>query len=81
MVETVRISETSVNFNVTTQPYIPEDSKHLKRDLKQLISVLSLHVLQCCNNFEPHSLKLVKAGNTGRQKEKKIFAEKSSEQN
>jgi hypothetical protein len=72
MVEAVRISETSVNFNVTTRCYIPEDYKHLKRDLKQLIRVLSLHVLQCCNDLEPHSLKLIKAGHTGRQKEKKI---------
>jgi hypothetical protein len=27
MMETVRTSETSVNFNVTTRRYIPEDSK------------------------------------------------------
>jgi hypothetical protein len=27
MMETVRISETSVNFNVTTRRYIPEDSE------------------------------------------------------
>jgi hypothetical protein len=27
MMEAVRTSETSVNFNVTTQRYIPEDSK------------------------------------------------------
>jgi hypothetical protein len=27
MMEAVRTSETSVNFNVTTQGYIPEDSK------------------------------------------------------
>jgi hypothetical protein len=32
MVEAVRISETSVNFNVTTWRYIPEDSKlHTRR--------------------------------------------------
>jgi hypothetical protein len=27
MIEAVRTSETSVNFNVTTRRYIPEDSK------------------------------------------------------
>jgi hypothetical protein len=27
MIDAVRISETSVNFNVTTRLYIPEDSK------------------------------------------------------
>jgi len=27
MMEAVRTSETSVNFNVTTRRYIPEDSK------------------------------------------------------
>jgi len=32
MMEAVRVSETSVNFNVTTQRYIPEDSKlHTRR--------------------------------------------------
>jgi hypothetical protein len=32
MMEGVRISETSVNFNVTTRHYIPEDSKvHTRR--------------------------------------------------
>jgi hypothetical protein len=32
MMEAVRTSETSVNFNVTTRRYIPEDSKlHTRR--------------------------------------------------
>jgi hypothetical protein len=32
MIEAVRTSETSVNFNVTTRRYIPEDSKlHTRR--------------------------------------------------
>jgi hypothetical protein len=32
MMEAVRTSETSVNFNVTTRRYIPEDSKlHIRR--------------------------------------------------
>jgi hypothetical protein len=32
MMEAVRTSETTVNFNVTTQRYIPEDSKlHTRR--------------------------------------------------
>jgi hypothetical protein len=32
VMEAVRISETSVNFNVTTRRYIPEDSKlHTRR--------------------------------------------------
>jgi hypothetical protein len=29
MMEAVRTAETSVNFNLTTRPYIPEDSKLL----------------------------------------------------
>jgi hypothetical protein len=33
MIEAVRTSETSVNFNVTTRRYIPEDSKLLILDL------------------------------------------------
>jgi hypothetical protein len=40
MMEAVRISETSANFNVTTWRYIPEDSKlHIRRreNLKSLI--------------------------------------------
>jgi hypothetical protein len=39
MMEAVRTSETSVNFNVTTRRYIPEDSKpHTRRreNLKSL---------------------------------------------
>jgi hypothetical protein len=42
MMEAVRISETSINFNVTTRRYIPEDSKLHTRYRENLKS----HVLQ-----------------------------------
>jgi hypothetical protein len=38
MLEAVRTSETSVNFNVTTRRYIPEDSKLHTRRRKNLKS-------------------------------------------
>jgi hypothetical protein len=38
MMEAVRTSEMSVNFNVTTRRYIPEDSKRLQALLAGLIS-------------------------------------------
>jgi hypothetical protein len=40
MMEAVRTSETSVNFNVTTRHYIPEDSKLHKQSF---VSVHSFH--------------------------------------
>jgi hypothetical protein len=36
MIEAVHTSETSVNFNVTTRRYIPEDSKLHTRRLENL---------------------------------------------
>jgi hypothetical protein len=38
MMEAVRISETFVNFNMTTRRYIPEDSKLHTRSLENLKS-------------------------------------------
>jgi hypothetical protein len=45
MMEAVRTSKTSVNFNVTTRRYIPEDCKLLTRrreNLKSLIQEIEL---------------------------------------
>jgi hypothetical protein len=44
MMEAVRISETSVNFNVTTRRYIPEDSKLHSRCLENLKSRVFISV-------------------------------------
>jgi hypothetical protein len=43
MMESVRTSETSVNFNMTTRRYIPEDSKlHTRRRENVKSQILSL---------------------------------------
>jgi hypothetical protein len=52
MMEAVRTSETSVNFNVTTRRYIPEDSK--LHGMKMLIGFIRwrIHpVVGCCEHF------------------------------
>jgi hypothetical protein len=54
LTEAVRTSETSVNFNVTTWRYIPEDTKlHTRRceDLKShcLILYIADCVVECAN--------------------------------
>jgi len=43
MMEVVRTSETSVNFNETTRRYIPEDSKLHTRRRENLKSHILLH--------------------------------------
>jgi hypothetical protein len=49
MMEAVRTSETSVNFNVTTRRYIPEDSKLHTRSRKNLKShIVCAHVSVGC---------------------------------
>jgi hypothetical protein len=52
MMEAVRTSETSVNFNVTTRRYIPEDSKLHTRRLENLKS----HILNMITPYEYMSL-------------------------
>jgi hypothetical protein len=50
MMEAVLTSETSVNFNVTTQHYIPEDSKvHTcrRKNLKCHMNMKSLLIYSC----------------------------------
>jgi hypothetical protein len=47
MMETVRTSETSVNFNLTTRRYIPEDSKLHTRRRENLKSRIGYNVLPC----------------------------------
>jgi hypothetical protein len=46
MLEAVRISETSIHFNVTTRRYVPEDSKlHIRRrDNLKSHSLILLHL-------------------------------------
>jgi hypothetical protein len=46
IMEAVHTSETSVNFNVTTWCYIPEDSKLHTRRRENLKSHKILHVLE-----------------------------------
>jgi hypothetical protein len=48
VMEAVRTSETSVNFNVTTRRYIPENSK--------------LHI-RCLENLKSHMLRLSSSKN------------------
>jgi hypothetical protein len=45
MMEAVRTSETSVNFNVTTRRYIPEDSKLHIRHHENLKSHNTIHII------------------------------------
>jgi hypothetical protein len=46
MMEAVRTSETSVNFNVTARRYIPEDSKLHTRCRENLKSHVCIYVRQ-----------------------------------
>jgi hypothetical protein len=54
MMKAVSISETSVNFNVTTRHYIPEDSKlhsytfFCEIQLQKLMSFFVVHLSECC---------------------------------
>jgi hypothetical protein len=49
MMEVVRTSETSVNFNVTTRPYIPEHTKLYTRRRENLKShMLSQNIYTLC---------------------------------
>jgi hypothetical protein len=62
MMEAVRTYETSVNFNVTTRRYIPEDSKlHTRRceNLKSptLFSFYKQINFPCCLPFLPLTFK------------------------
>jgi hypothetical protein len=46
MMEAVRTSETSVNFNVTTRRYIPEESKLHSLSHTQVLNDMSLRQVQ-----------------------------------
>jgi hypothetical protein len=52
MMEAVRISETSVHFNVTTRRYIPEDSKLHTRCRENLKSHINFNVIILCYAFQ-----------------------------
>jgi hypothetical protein len=51
MMEAVRISETTVTFNVTTRRYIPEDSKLHTRRRENLKSHIALCIHQNATNI------------------------------
>jgi hypothetical protein len=55
MMEAVRTSETSVNFNVTTRRYIPEESK-LHFNFVYLKYKTGLHTLTVCHTFETQNV-------------------------
>jgi hypothetical protein len=63
MMEAVRTSETSDDFNVTTRRYIPEDSKLHTRRRENLKSHLS-HRLKCIPFFSCSFLKIFSAPNS-----------------
>jgi nitrate/TMAO reductase-like tetraheme cytochrome c subunit len=58
MMEAVHTSEMFISFNMTTQRYIPEDSKFCTHFRKNLKSVILFGLSQCIipAQFAPHML-------------------------
>jgi hypothetical protein len=68
MMEAVRSSETSVNFNVTTRRYISEDSKlHVRRRYNLKSHTVNLYVeatLRCTRPFIDLMMEAVRSSET-----------------
>jgi hypothetical protein len=67
MLEAVRTSETSVNFNVTTRHYILEDSKLYTRHRENLKSHICMLIVFWFLNMSKLGFSLLKNGGVPRQ--------------